>query len=240
MEETGQEIELKQAANTFVERANELTVTDQASLEAATMFVIKIRQTVKAIKEYWAEPVEAAHKAWKLLCDRRKAMTDKADEADKIASRKVVAYKNEQERIAAEERRKAEERRLAEEQAARAKLESKAMKAIEKGNEEKADLLLQQAESVFIPPTYIDNVPKKTEVTEAGTASMIDEWEVEIESIPTFCAAIASLKFPPSFVKVVESEIKTWAKQRNITGYAQDGIIITKTKRISTRASLKI
>jgi len=243
MEEDVKAIELKSAASSYVEKATALVVTDQASLEEATRFVIRIRQTIKAIENYWngdasnPGPVMLAHKAWKVLCDRRKAMTDLAESADKIASKKVVSFKNEQERVAAEARRKAEEKRLQEEREAKAKLDARAMKALEKGNEEKADLLLQQSESLYIPPTHVADAPKKTEVTEDGTASMIDEWEVTVENVSLLCAAVVSMKFPPSFVKVIESEIKTWAKQRNISTYAQDGIVITKTKRIATRAS---
>lgn len=236
MEDT-KEVELKSTASSYVEKANALVITDQASLEEAMSFVIRIRRTIKAIEDYWKDPVAAANKAWKLLCVRRKAMTDLAESADIIASKKVIAFKNEQERVANEARRKAEEKRLKEEREAKEKLEARAMKAIEKGNEEKADLLMQQADELFIPPTHVADVPKKTEVTEDGTGSMIDEWEIKVENVSHLCAAVANFTFPPSFVKVIESEIKTWAKQRNISSYAQNGIVITKTKRIATRAS---
>lgn len=230
-------MELKQKAMTLVAAAKELQVTDQTSMEMANDFVIKTRTGKKGVVGFFKDMKQNAHTAWKTICNKEKGITDVFDQADAIASKKVIVYRNEERRKAEEAQRKADQERLNREQKERDKLLKQAEKAEAKGNTEKAELLADQAAEVHEPAAVAEPAVKKTEVSGAGTVSGIEDWDVQILSTMAVIQAVAAGDLPEHVVSVSVPQVKKYAKDNKIKHYSRNGLRIERTERLSAKAS---
>ncbi len=236
MNET-KEVELKERAATLVRAAQDLTVTDQESMTLANDFVIKTRAGKKGVVEFFREMKQSAHTAWKTICNKEKGITDVFEQADGIASKKVIAYRNEARRKAEAAQRKAEQERLAREQKERDRLLKQAEKAEAKGNAEKAELLAEQATEVHEPAVIAEPAVQKTEVANEGTVSGIPDWDVQVLSTMAVIQAVAAGDLPEHIVTVSIPQIKKHAKDNKIKNYRKNGLIIEQTERLSAKSS---
>ncbi|MFW9821399.1 MAG: hypothetical protein ACFFE4_00595 [Candidatus Thorarchaeota archaeon] len=138
---------------------------------------------IKSYEEYEkaAEDIKFAKNQIKeLICDRKK-ITQPIDESKKAAmelfkkpidfyeasvailGNKMKSFKTEQDRILKEKQEKERLKREAEERKIKEKLEAKAQKAIEKGQIEKAEILKEQKEEVFVPEVILPSKPAAPE-----------------------------------------------------------------------------
>lgn len=231
------EMELRQKGEGLVRAAQDLQVTDQTSMGMANDFVIGTRTGKKNVANFFRDMRENAHKTWKAICNKEKSITDIFDQADAIASKKIVVYRQEERRKAEEAQRKADQERLAREQKEREKLMRQAEKAEAKGNTEKADMLANQAAEVHAAPTVVEPAVKKTEVSNMGSITGIPDWDVTIINPKAIIRAVSEGVLPESILKIEESKIKNWARMHKIENYDQNGLRVQKTERLSAKAS---
>lgn len=141
----------------------EITVTDQASYEAAGEILRNIAKVKKAIKEKFADPKKKAQEAHKAICNLENEMLQQVTwRENEIRQKMTVFYEAEQKRIAAEAERK---RKEAEEMA------RLAMEAEETGDTETA------MEAVAVAANIESNV---TYTPKASGVSMREVWEAVV------------------------------------------------------------
>jgi len=215
--------ELQQQAMTLLESIGSIQVVDKPYFEVAGEKLKEFTGQEKAIKEYWKAPKAAAAAAHKEICNKENEMLSIVQKGIKILRDKVSQYLTAQELKRQEEERKA---RMAAEEAARKereRLEAQALKAMEKGKDEKAEQLIEQAEQVFAAPVVIPkSVEQTTKLDNGGTISQKKDIEVTLPANPedtrALCAAIAKGAVPVTVVTFSKSQLKTWAKMNLITG----------------------
>lgn len=94
-----------------VQRAREIVIQDDASLQAAGKFLLDVKTILKAINDTFDGPMHAAHLAHKAIGDAKKKHADPLRLAERTVKDSIGRYTEEQERLA-----KAEEQRLRAEQ----------------------------------------------------------------------------------------------------------------------------
>ena len=134
--------QLQQETNLAIVKASELAITNNKDFELAGAMLVELKTYTKRVMDYWEEPKKSAHKAWKDICDREKAMLDPLNKAEKLIKGKMAEYQREQE---AKERAIREElERRQREEAERLLKEAQEKEA--SGDILGADLALAQAE----------------------------------------------------------------------------------------------
>jgi len=161
--------------------AQSYTVKSQEHLDLAGQELIRIKTVRKQVDEVFDPVITKAHAAHKEALASKKKLTDPLDTAEKQIKAAISTYTLEQERKAREEqarlRAEAEERARKE----RERLESQALKAMDKGQEEKAEALIEKAESVQVmtpiaAPTY--HAPSGISTRKTWKARVTDESKV--------------------------------------------------------------
>lgn len=144
--DTTMEQKLEQGGALMVKTANGLTITTHEDYDKGTTILKDIKTRVKAVKEYWKGPKEAANAAHKELVAKEAQMLKPLQEAESIIKKAMLAYTTEVER----KRREAEEaaRKAREEEVKR--LEAIAAKAEEQGDTDTAEIMRDMAEEVPI------------------------------------------------------------------------------------------
>lgn len=177
-----QQVEVvKEQVTGLVQVAQTYSVKTQEHLDLAGQELVRIKTVRKQVDELFDPVIKQAHKAHKEAVASKKKLTDPLDTAEKQIKSAIGQYTLEQERKAHEEQEKL---RIAAEEKARKereRLEAQAMKAIDKGNEEKAEALLERAEAVqtFTPiaaPTY--QAPSGVSTRKTWKAKVTDESKV--------------------------------------------------------------
>lgn len=151
-----EEERVAQAALELVARAKAFEVTDPVSYEQAGRMIDQLKTKRKDVVGWFQPMVDAAHKAWKTLTERRGGLTDPLDEALAILSSRYATFaRHERERADAE--RKRQEKEAQEGEQARLKAEAEeaqrladeaAQAALTAPSREEAQVLEQQAESL--------------------------------------------------------------------------------------------
>lgn len=145
--------QLEREASLILTEAKQYNIVSQEQFAAVGEELKRIKGVRKQVDELFDPIIKKAHEAHKEALKSKKQLTDPLDQAEKSFKKSMLAYQQEQERLA---RLEQERLRLEAEEKARKereKLEAKALKEIEKGNEEKAEFLMEQAEELvpFIP-----------------------------------------------------------------------------------------
>ncbi|KJS85012.1 MAG: hypothetical protein JM58_09615 [Peptococcaceae bacterium BICA1-8] len=139
---------LEQEASLILAEAQQYNIVNQEQFNAVGEELRRIKGVRKQVDDLFDTIIKKAHEAHKEAIGSKKKLTDPLDLAEKSFKKSMLAYQQEQERIARVEQ---ERLRIAAEEKARKereKLEAKAMREIEKGNEEKAETLMEQAEEL--------------------------------------------------------------------------------------------
>lgn len=237
MVENSKEMELKEQGASLVNVANDMIVNDADSLRVANDFIIQARKGKKGVSAFFKEMRENAHKAWKTICNKEKSISDVFAEADAIVSKKIIAHRAEQKRIADEAARKAEEERQERERRDQEKLLKRAEKAEAKGDTEKADMLAEQATQVQAPPIVHEPAVKKTEVADTGAVTGVKDWAVKVINPSSVIRAVADGKLPETVLTINESKIKQWARMMDVEQYQENGLFIKRTERLAAKAT---
>jgi len=226
----------------LVNQAKSLRIIDQETREDAAEFRANVNQKLKQIETYFkvSDPdtpgsgtKTKAYDTWKTICNQETALTKKLEEAKKIVDVEIGRDYQEQKRIREEAERKAQAEAAEQERKIRERLEIQAMKQMEKGNFEKAEETLQQAEQVFVPVISPEIEAQKTVRTDGATVSMIEDIEVEVVDLGLFLTEIVNRKYPEHLVEVKLNELKKFIKATRPEKVP--GIKITNTARVSSR-----
>lgn len=221
------EAELEQETLTLYEKAIGLVITDQVSFSAAGELVKGIVSLKKKIIDHYEPMRIKAKESYDLILKKKKDDLAPLEEAEAVGRKAMNVFAQEQERIRREAERKAQLE--AEEQARkeRAKLEAQAEKAIEKGQDEKADALLEKAEMVYAEPVTVAPVIDKTVRTASGNITQARELHITVTDIKAFVSALVSQNSAMTMIDVKAGPLKAWAKANAIKSFP--GLQITET-----------
>lgn len=211
-------------ASQFEEAANAITITDTLSLAAAAKALTENKAEQKRLDEERQSFVRPLNDVVKALNAKYKPLNDMLVACEGIIKKKIGAYQQKVE----DERRKAEAEAEDKANKERAKLEKRAESAEEKGQDEKADALREQAASV------VAAVPAAPAVKVAGISSR-ETWTAEVTDIQKVCKLIADGVLPVSLIQFKPAELNRIATQWKNTR-AFDGIKITKSIGIAARS----
>ena len=144
--DTMMEQKLEQGGALMVKTARELTITTHEDYDKGTDYLKEVKTRIKAVKEYWKGPKEAANAAHKELVAKETQMLKPLQEAESIIKKAMLAYTTEVER----KRREAEEAARKAREAEVRRLEAIAAKAEEQGDTDTAEVMRDMAEEVPI------------------------------------------------------------------------------------------
>lgn len=141
--------QLQQETTGLLTQARQFKVANAEQFQQAGTELIRIKGVRKKIDEMFDPGIKKAHETHKEFVALKKTFTDPCDQTEMLIKRELSVYNEQQRRIAAEQEAKL--RAIAEEQARkeRERLLAQAVKADEKGQSEKAETLLDQAETVI-------------------------------------------------------------------------------------------
>ena len=149
------EKKLEHGGALMVQTAKGLTITSHEDYAKGTEILKDIKARVKAVKEYWKGPKEAANAAHKELVAREAQMLKPLTEAEGIIKKSMLAYDAEVKR----KRQEAEEAARRAREAEAERLAALAAKAAQDGDEDTADVLLDMAEEVPIGEIAAEAAP---------------------------------------------------------------------------------
>jgi len=154
--DTMMEQKLEQGGALMVKTARGLTITTHEDYNRGTDILKDIKTRVKAVKEYWKGPKEAANAAHKELVAKEAQMLKPLTEAESIIKKAMLAYTTEVER----KRREAEEAARKAREAEAKRLEAIAAQAEADGEEDTAEIMRDMAEAVPMPEVTAMEAPK--------------------------------------------------------------------------------
>ena len=218
---------IEQKSLTLYEQATSLTITDQTSYAAAGEVGKALKSLQKEIEDYFAPIKKAAHDAHKAITKKESDELAPVKEAIEIVRNTMNTFAREQDRIRQEAERKA---RLAAEEKAkkeRERLEAQALKAMEKGKDEKAESLMEQAENVYAAPVAIEPTIEKTVRTDSGNITQAKEIIVSVSDMKLFMAELVKRNVAPTMIDIKAGQLKAWVKANDIHNFP--GLVIQRT-----------
>jgi len=168
-------------AEKLLQLARDYKVIDQASLDNAGNELRTIMSKSKELEERRLRITRPMDAAKKEIMDFFRGPLQFLSDAERIIKRNILAFQQEQRRIA--EQREAEQREK--ERKERERLEARARKAEESGKVEKAEILREQADAV--PSTHIAPAYQ----TPAGVSTRAT-WSAEITDKDALIVAVAA------------------------------------------------
>jgi len=228
------EADLDNKSLSLYEQATSLVIVDRATYGAAGEVGKALKSLVAEITDFH-EPMRISAKAAydSVLKSKNDALAP-VNEAMEIVRKTMNTYAQEQERIRKEDERKAQVKANEEAQKEREKLEAQAEKAIEKGQDEKADSLLEKAENVYAAPVYIAPVIDKTVKTASGNITQAKELKITITNMVLFLENLC-LKNPgavASIVKIGDGPLKSFVKTNGLKSFPGLNIVETVGVRL--------
>lgn len=223
------EKELIGSSLTLKEKATALKVLDLTTYQAAGELGKSLKDLEKKIIDYHKPIKQGIDTLKKQALDREKSDLVPVQEAIQILRDNMNAWQREQERIRQEEERKA---RIAAEEVARKereRLEAQALKALEKGKEEKAEQLLERAEDVYVAPVTVAPTVAKTVATSAGNITQAKETNVTVTDMVAFVKELVKTN-PGAIQSILDVKVpglKAFVKSNGLDRYA--GLNIVKT-----------
>lgn len=145
----------------------------------AMEFLRRIKSQKAAIVNFFSEPKQKAHDAWKSIVSREKFFTNRIDRAEQIIKKEITLFDDEQERIRRERQAKLQAEADEKARKERERLEKRAagLKTLEKKEE-----ALRAAEEVVAPVVHVEPEIEKTEGEARQTV-----WKariVDVDKIP--------------------------------------------------------
>lgn len=205
------ENELQNQALTLYEQVLQIEVKDQLSYTAAGEMGSALKALEKKIVDYFAPLKKAAHEAHKAITKRETDELAPVKEAMDTLRKNVNKYLEDQER-----KRKEEEARLRREneeaaERERQKLLNQAVRAEEKGNIEKAEEKLEQAEMVYTAPVVVPKIQTKTDNT---TAQM--ETQITVTDLKAYVYELVKRGMAPTMLEIKVAPLKAWVNANAI------------------------
>jgi len=170
---------IKERGSQLLEQAQALVIKDDSARTQAAELRMQTKVLVKDVDEKFDKARDTAYKIYTLVKDAIATMKANPLMTVKILDEGMSDFDLEKERIARIEREKAEIEKNRLDKIEADKLLARAAKAEEKGKDEKAEILREQAAAVnnFVPSAA---GPDKTFRTESGTTSGTRDFSVVI------------------------------------------------------------
>jgi len=210
------ENELKNEIMTVDQRINEVSIIDNDSYGFAGSLVVELDNLKKKITAYWDEPISKAFQTHKALTAKRTEMLKPIDDRRRTLTTKISAYLTEQDRIKREAQRKLDDERRAAEQRERDRLNKMAEKARAAGKIEKAELLREKVEEVFVAPAIVVPTVEKTTRLDTGTISQKKELYIEVVSVMELLKEIVGGRLPVGIVTISNEKLKQAIKLNSL------------------------
>lgn len=228
------EEQIKKEALTLKQRAETMQIVTLEDYQSSAEMRKILKDLDKNIVAFFEPMKSAASAAHKAICAKENEARKPITEADAIVTKKRTVYYDEQERIRKEAEAKAQ--REAEEAAKkeRDRLLALAVKAEEKGKDEKADSLLEQAEQVYVEPVFVAPIVAKTvKLDGGGSTTRIKDVEVTVVNPLLLIQEIAAGRVPITVIEVKPGALKTWVKATDSKHVS--GLTIRETSREAVR-----
>lgn len=239
-----------QSALAFIE-SMPVATADDYSLAADELRAIKTR--AKAIEDQRTGITGPINKALKAINDLFRGPAELLERAEAVLKRKMLAYDQEQERIAAENRKRAEEaaaaeRRRIEEQAAEARRQAQAAAeqaaaAAAAGDAQAAQLATAEAQrqaataqaasataQMIVAPVVL---PEKVKATGISTSTRLDFEVTDLQALVQHVAAHPELL---ALVKADEVKLRAYVKGLG-TAAKLPGVRVFEVRGMSARAA---
>jgi hypothetical protein len=197
------------------------------------------RQLSKSVDQKFSDSLSTAKMIYEFVRDGISSMKTDPKSTVEIANEKMSDYDLEKKRKADEEARKAAVEKARLDKIEADKLLARAAKAEEKGNEEKAEILREQATQVnnFVPTA--ETGPEKQTRTESGLTSGRLDFTIEVVNPAVFIQQVVLNGGNFGFVEFKNYPIKRYAENKRIgdTLPAIPGCRLTPKVSYSGRAS---
>lgn len=208
--------------------ASAIVISDNTQYKNAAVTLGDVKDRRKAVVDFFAEPKQKSHDAWKSIVAKEKFFTDRLDAIEKAIKSAMVKFQSEQERTRKELedklRHEAEEKARKE----REKLLAQAKKAEANGNSGKAEELHERAETVMAAPVF---VPSKVAPIAGVNTKKI--WRVEVTDKNAFIETALKNQMLLNLIEIDESALlKVRSLCANIPGirfFQEDSISVKST-----------
>lgn len=177
-------VRAQEEAPVMLKQAEAVVILTQEHYEGANGVLKTVKgkyRELDSIRKTITKPLDEAKRA---VMDLFRNPLETLSKAESIIKRAMITYSDEQDRIRREEQRKLEAKARAEEERKRKDIEERAKKWAAKGNEAKAEELLDQAEDVHVEaPVIAPSIekPKGVSYREQWSAIVTDEAQVPRE-----------------------------------------------------------
>lgn len=188
--------ELQTAVAECVRWSESNAVTCAADFQRTAEHLLSIKQNRKRADEFFDPPIKQAHELHKLLCQRKKVITDPLDRSEREDKRRMSDYAK-----AEEQKRQAEQRRLQAEADARAAREREVLerKAAAAKRPETQQKYAEAAAQVM--PAPVIHVPVETPKVQGIQTRTV--WRYRIVDVS---------KIPDEFLVVDEKKLAAYAR----------------------------
>ena len=187
---------LRRNGQLIVERAKAITITTNEDFQNAAELGKQIKQSQSQIKDYWAGPKEAAHRAHAEICTKERDMLRALEEAERILKSTMTRYTLQIE----EARRKAEAEMRKRQQEEQERFLAAAVAAEAKGDELGVVSNMAMAEVVQDMAATINPVERPT-VDGVSTRKV---WRAEVIDDSQVPVAIAGAVIRPIDIRAIE------------------------------------
>jgi hypothetical protein len=233
---TENEKQVQEQALSISELATVVMVVDVDSFEKAGDLKKTANSARKKIVEWFKPLKQDAKKAHTTVCDREKEYLNPIDNGIRHIQTQMDDFATEQERIRQAAERKVREKAETEARKERERLARAAEKAAEKGNEEKAALLKEQAAEVVATPVFVAPTVEKTVRTATATISQQKKTVVQVTDLKALLGFIATQQFSPiEAVEIKQSVLEKWVKNNQVKNGSVPGIVISERIVSTTR-----
>lgn len=162
--------ELVTQAKSLLDNARQYKITNPAQLEASAEELKRIKARAKDLDAQRREMTKPLDDSKKRIMDFFREPLQFLTDAESLIKRAILAYQSEQEKL-----RRAQEAKLAEQaRKERERLEKRAEAAAAKGQEEKAEMLRDQAVEVKAPVLAAPKAPAGIQTRELWSAEVFD------------------------------------------------------------------
>lgn len=227
---------IDQKASDALTRAGELEIKDEPTYRSAGAFMQAVKDLMREVEKTFDEPIEAAHRAHKLMLAAKKTHAQPLEDAERMVKFKMTKFYDEQQRkIREENARIAEEKRLADLAARKAQEEHErqvreheaAVRAAQQKAADDARAAIAANKPVPLaavpppppPPPAPVAPPVSAPVTRAPAAagvSMRTVRKFEIVNLMELVQAVSMGLAPLSYLQANETEIGKAAKDPKI------------------------
>ena len=186
--------EWQDAGLVYIGQAEDLEITNQATLDETTVFLAGVRALQQEIHAFMDPLVASAYEHHKLLTQRRTALLEGPATAERIVKEKLVAHERRQreEQEAAERRQREEIRKQQEETQLR--LAAEAEKA---GDPKRAERILSgPPPAVLVPPVKLATPP-----TKATGVTYREQWTAKVVNLTELVKAVADGRVPLEYIQ---------------------------------------